>query len=63
MAGMSLEIGTHPDSVHYTITDANGTVVKNFHTNDREFAERTIERLNESYELLGGVTVTREPAK
>jgi hypothetical protein len=58
--GMDLTIGG-PGREHYVIWDAHGRVVKNFHTNDKDFAQRTFQRLNESFELLGGVRMEVNP--
>lgn len=54
--GMALTFPT-PGNDHYVIRDKRGAVVKSFHTNDADFAQRTVQRLSESFELLGGVTV------
>lgn len=54
---MELQIGGSKGSKHYVVRDVHGTVVKNFHTNDDAFAQRTLALLAESYELLGGIRV------
>lgn len=60
MAEMGLGVGS-PDRPHYVIWDRNGKVIRNFHTNDADFAQREISRLRESFELLGGITVEINP--
>lgn len=58
--GMDLTIGG-PGRDKYVVWDKRGAVVKIFHTNDADFAQRTIARLRESFELLGGITVEVNP--
>jgi len=58
--GMALTFPT-PGNDCYVIRDKGGRVVKVIHTNDPAIVERDAARLNESFELLGGVTVEVNP--